>query len=441
MVKSDRGKLGLRSTLEAIELSKSSIDRIYHFVLSYSPTFPQYEIKNLGLSSSSEILDPFSGTGTTLVVAKKNGINSVGIEANDFCHWISSIKLNWNVDINDFRKIYSGIYSDLTERFQNFEEIYKNNKPLFSQKLQEYRDRWESNNLLLKNHISDLPLLKLLFLKELIISKECSSNVKDLLLCCFAAIITPASNIKFGPTPGVGKIKPDSDVKKLFLSKCSSAADDLESTGNEFPNSKVILGDARDPSIYQSLNRFDAIITSPPYPAEHEYTRHTRLEMILLDMVKENLELREIKKRMITGSTRNVYKEDNEREIVLHQKKLNQIVNDISKRVEESKIRKDGSTRELSGFEKLYSKTVAEYFGGMKKVLTNLLDALNEGGVVSMLVGDSRTYKLVHIPTAEILGEIALEVGFRRVEIELWRNNLSTAHKMDLNENILRLFN
>ena len=77
----------------------------------------------------------------------------------------------------------------------------------------------------------------------------------------------------------------------------------------------------------------------------------------------------------------------------------------------------------------------------MKKVLTNLLDALNEGGVVSMLVGDSRTYKLVHIPTAEILGDIALEVGFRRVEIELWRNNVSTAHNMDLNENILRLFN
>ncbi|SVA65831.1 uncharacterized protein METZ01_LOCUS118685, partial [marine metagenome] len=440
VAKLDRGNLGLRSTLEAVELNKSSIDRIYHFVLSYSPTFPKYEIKNLKLSSSSFILDPFSGTGTTLVVAKKNGIRSMGIEANDFCHWISNVKLNWDVDVEEFRKLYRLIDNELNEKFSFFEKTYKTNKTLFSETIREFKERWNSRKLLLKDHISDLPLLKLLFLKELIISKKASSGVKDLLLCCFAAIVTPSSNIKFGPTPGRGKIKSDAKVRELFLSKCSDTADDLELVGKKHLLSEVILGDARDPSIYQERGGFDAIISSPPYPAEHEYTRHTRLEMILLDMVTENLDLRNIKKRMITGSTRNVYKGDNEAELVFHHAKINRVINDISKEVEKSRFREDGSIRELSGFEKLYSKTVAEYFGGMKTVLTNLLTALNEGGVVSLLVGDSRTYKLVHIPTAQILGEIAKEVGFKRVEIELWRNNVSTAHKLDLNENVLRLF-
>ncbi len=441
MSKADRGGSGLRSGLETIELDKSSVDRIYHFVLSYSPTFPEHEIEKLELTSSSLILDPFSGTGTTLVVAKKIGIQSMGIEANDFCHWISGVKLNWDVDVAAFRKMYALIDNELHEKFLFFENTYKTDKTLFQRTFQEFKQRWVSKDLLLKDHISDLPLLKLLFLKELILSKKTSSDVKELLLCCFASIVTPVSNIKFGPTPGRGKIKSDAKVRELFLSKCSDAANDLdELAGNNRSPADVILGDARDPSIFQELNGFDSIISSPPYPAEHEYTRHTRLEMILLDMVTENLDLRTIKKRMITGSTRNVYKEDNEGDLVINHPEINRVVNEISMRVEESKFTEDGSERVLSGFEKLYSKTVAEYFGGMKKVLRNLLTALNEGGVVSFLVGDSRTYKLVHIPTAKILGELAIEVGFKRFETELWRKGVSTAHKLDIDENILQLY-
>lgn len=439
MVKSDRGKGGLRSTLSAIDLNKSTIDRIYHFVLSYSPTFPTYEFENLGLSESSIILDPFCGTGTTLVAAKKSNIQSIGIEANDFCNFVSNVKLNWNIDIQKFRAIFAKICCDLISEHKYFEEVFHTDNLKFSTMLSEYKASWPSKDLLLKNHISDLPLIKLLHLKELILSIEAPKDLQDLLLCCFAAIVTPASNLRFGPTPGIGKIKVDSDIKKLFSSKCEDAANDIESMSKENTSAVVSLGDARDPVMYASM-KVDAIITSPPYPAEHEYTRHTRLEMILLDMVLENTDIRDIKKRMITGSTRNVYKGDDEAALIANNQKITDIIQEISLKVEKSKIREDGTTRELSGFEKLYAKTVGEYFGGMKKFLRNALLALNDGGVASILVGDSRTYKLVHIPTAEILGELALEVGFKRFEIQLWRNNVSTAHKLDLNEYVLRLY-
>ncbi len=43
------------------------------------------------------VLDPFCGTGTTLVECKKLGIDSVGIEANSACVFASRVKIDWSI--------------------------------------------------------------------------------------------------------------------------------------------------------------------------------------------------------------------------------------------------------------------------------------------------------------------------------------------------------
>ena len=64
---------------------------------------------------------------------------------------------------------------------------------------------------------------------------------------------------------------------------------------------------------------------------------------------------------------------------------------------------------------------------------------LRDGGRAAYVVGDSRSFKMVHIETARILGEIATEVGFLVLGIELWRDRRSTAHQEPLPENVLLL--
>ena len=54
----------------------------YRFVLSYPPHLIQDYAERFGLMQKSSILDPFCGTGTTLVESKKLGIRSFGIEAH-----------------------------------------------------------------------------------------------------------------------------------------------------------------------------------------------------------------------------------------------------------------------------------------------------------------------------------------------------------------------
>ena len=54
----------------------------------------------------------------------------------------------------------------------------------------------------------------------------------------------------------------------------------------------------------------DFVITSPPYPNEKDYTRTTRLESVVLGLIKNRRELRMLKQNLVRSNTRGVYKAD-----------------------------------------------------------------------------------------------------------------------------------
>src|SRR5438309_9991198 len=54
----------------------------YRFVLSYPAHLVQDYLTRFGVDSTQTVLDPFCGTGTTLVECKKLGIPSIGVESN-----------------------------------------------------------------------------------------------------------------------------------------------------------------------------------------------------------------------------------------------------------------------------------------------------------------------------------------------------------------------
>jgi len=70
----------------------------YRFVLSFPPHLVRDYISNLGLAEGNVLLDPFCGCGTTLVEGKMRNIVTIGVEANAFAHFATSVKIKWNID-------------------------------------------------------------------------------------------------------------------------------------------------------------------------------------------------------------------------------------------------------------------------------------------------------------------------------------------------------
>ena len=266
------------------------------------------------------------------------------------------------------------------------------------------------------------------------LKKNTPKAVRNFFHTAFSSIIVPVSNISYGPGFGVRKARNDYNVFGLFEQKVNRMLGDLDKVKDKEcvkTPFKIIHGDSRRLSGYLAEASVDHMITSPPYPGDHEYTKHTKLELMIEHNVVSKEDFRVIKKRMLVGSTTNIYKECNDRIHVEGNPLIVEVTDEIQRRLEH-----DGAT---SGYEKLYTKLVWEYFGGMALVLSEALKVLKPGGKFSLLVSDSHAFKMVHIRTAVILKDIALKLGYSNGLIELWQHKRSTSHGYNLREEILTL--
>ncbi|PSR01207.1 MAG: DNA methyltransferase [Bacteroidetes bacterium SW_11_45_7] len=382
----------------------------YRFVLSFPPHLVKHYLEKFELPSDSVVLDPFCGTGTSLVESRLNYYHSIGIEANPISYFASKTKLNWLFSpdelVDTAFEIAERVDQLLKEEgIDDYNLMHTNS--IFLRNLPE-----ESQKVLLKNSISPIPMHKSIALIEEITRIKDEPLKDHLLLACLNTIINNVSNLRFGPEVGVGKIKEDAALLNPWLDNVKTIAEDISSLlyGYENINYETHLGDSRMINQYLSPNSVQAVITSPPYPNEKDYSRATRLESVLLGLVRNMQEMRNIKKTFVRSNTRSVYKQD--------------------RRIELGKT---------SGFEKMYSKVTLQYFGGMAKHLANLRPSLTPGAKLAYVVGDQSSYFRVMIRTGQLLAEVAESLGYKVLDLELFRTRPATVSKKMLREEVLVL--
>lgn len=406
----------------------------YRFVLSFPPHLVRDYIGRFGADSNSRVLDPFCGTGTTLVECKKLGIPAIGIEAHPMACFASQVKTDWSIDPDGLLEHASRVASLATDKLesQGIEEV---DLPLFRRapkattKLRTLpTDTWK---LLLKDSISPLPLHKALVLLETLEQRKDHRFWHHERLALAKALVFEISNLAFGPEVGVGPLKGDAPVVSSWLNGIRAIADDLKELRGNGTRAEAYLADARSLSSVLGPRSVDFVITSPPYPNEKDYTRTTRLESVLLGLVKDKHDLRSLKQRMLRSNTRGVYKTDTDDLLVAHNEEISRIADAIERRRIEL-----GKT---SGFERLYSRVTKLYFGGMARHLSELRPILRPGARLAYVVGDQASYLRVMIRTGQLLADLAESLGYKVLGIDLFRTRLATATKEQLREEVLVL--
>jgi hypothetical protein len=290
----------------------------------------------------------------------------------------------------------------------------------------------DAARVLIKNSISPLPLHKTLILLEQINCHKYFAEHKHLVLALGNALVNTIGNLRFGPEVGVGKIKQDVPVIAAWLNQVKAMATDLsEVQGAVYPEAILHLADARSLSRILAPSSVDAVITSPPYPNEKDYTRTTRLESVILGFYEDMAHLRQYKKTLLRSNTRGIYADDNDDAWVSDHDEIQRIAEEIEQR----RI----ALGKTSGFEKLYSRATRLYFGGMARHLAQLRTVLKPNARLAYVVGDQASYLQVLIRTGELLADVAQGLGYELVRIDLFRTRFATATQCDLREEVVVL--
>lgn len=412
----------------------SAVHDWYRFVLSFPPHLIRDYLHRFSIGEDALILDPFCGTGTTLVECKKQGIESIGIEAHPMAHFASTVKTTWSSNPDDLlmnaQAIARDAAHDLASAGIEDNPIFDIDQEIHGE-LRELPP--EVGRLLIRNSISPLPLHKTLVLRDCIEQSASEKQRPYYFLALSKALVTAIGNLRFGPEVGVGKIKNDAPVVDPWLNELKTIAQDLHEV-SALPSapSAVHLADSRDMHTLRiNGNKVNLVFTSPPYPNEKDYTRTTRLESVLLGYISNMKELRQLKQGLVRSNTRNVYKGDRDEE---HIREFPEIL-EIADRIEARRI----ELGKTSGFERNYANVTRQYFGGMYRHLASMRSVLAPGAYLAYVVGDQASYLRVMIRTGKLLSEVAQSLGYVVESIDLFRTRLATATKEQLREEVVVL--
>lgn len=253
-----------------------------YFTHGFHPYPAKYtpQLVNKYLSSfckqGDTILDPFCGSGTTVVEGAINGINAVGIDLNPIACIVSKAKSNKykDVDIQHIDNIIKQV------RTLNADSTLDIEVPDFPN-----RSHWFQENVCkeLANLKNKINLIE-------------NSNVKDLLLCAFSKIIVKVSNqdseVRY---TAKNKNHPNGAVYNLFIETLLSYIETLKS--NEYSilaKTEIFNGDSLSALKNFTDNHFDFVMTSPPYINTFDYYLYHKLRMFWLDYDHRPIRKKEI---------------------------------------------------------------------------------------------------------------------------------------------------
>lgn len=385
------------STTTFIDNMKLPIHRWFRYSAGFSADWVKSVISKYK-KSESYLLDPFAGSGTTLIAANELNVPSLGYEGHAFVRRIANIKLSYSINVSKFTNLYNSI---ITEQGMNF-------------------DFDEQPDLLKRCYEPDVLRQLTIFKNKYNIIAD-NSPESDLLWLAITSILRITSHVGTAQwqylLPNNTKKKPLAPLIALDK-KVNEMLSDIK-TFNEkgvLSLGKVVNQDARE-DYTSSGPLFDLLITSPPYPNNYDYADSTRLEMVFWNEISGWSDLQgKIRSHLIRSCSQHTAAERLKLDDLLEKKELSSIKNDISEVCHKLEI-----VRMEHGGKKTYHTMIAAYYYDLSKVFISLRKIMKDDSYMCFVIGDSAPYG-VYAPADEWLGKLAVSAGFSSWSFEKTRD-------------------
>lgn len=350
---------------------------------------------------SMRIFDPFCGTATTALSAAYHGHKGVTTDINPFLVWLGRAKTAHYSEKDVLAARHACTRALDLAKGRGRGSVVSYPPPIHN------IERWWSP-----------AALKFLCAVKgaLEAVTEKGSPVQTLLLVAFCRTLISLSNAAFNHQSmsfkdnGQFHMNLDIDMPALYAQDVefvlSGARDNPEGEG------QVILGDSRNASAFVK-EKFDRVITSPPYANRMSYIRELRPYMYWLGFLVNGKDAGELDWSAIGGTWGIATSRLTEWEPARSEFKSKALIDALSRIAHQDN--KNGG---------IMSNYVAKYFEDMWTHFGGLAPVLAEGAELHYIVGNSTFYGVV-LPTEMIYAEMLSALGFTNVEYRAIRKRNS----------------
>lgn len=391
----------------------------------FSATLVEILIKKFGLTQEDTLLDPFAGSGTTLLVAQMLGINATGIELLPHSY------LAW--------KAKSQAFEYAVEELKRVRKLIEDNEPpttdakfphltITETAFPEDRERdlmaytqWFKDIDISR----DTKLLGQLILTSIL--EDISYTRKDgqyLRWDGRAEKVQLRNEARLAcgkkPTKGIDKGKLPS-VKEAIINALTKIIYDISDLQRDPPpqsKQELIHGNTLYSLPKIQEEQFMGVITSPPYANRYDYTRTYALELAYLGVEEKIFKLRQ---RQLSCTVENKSKIDHLRRFyqsIGQQQRFQYITNVIQGNRALAEVNTALKIRNQRGDinNKGVLTMIAQYFSELTFVFAELHRTCCRGAQVAF-VNDNVRYAGEVIPVDLISTSLAEEVGFTPVKV------------------------
>lgn len=368
----------------------------HKYPAKFIPHIPKWAItKYLNGNKDKFVLDPFCGSGTTLVESVLAGYNAIGVDIDPLSAMISKVKTT-RVDRNELTRIANWLVKGIKmKRKGTFEPDCETIEHWFT-----------------KNAIKKLSSIRTLInqIPETFGASKKVKDVQDLLLICFSSIIRRVSNADNESQKTYvshTKVKDPEEVNSLFFSQLHLFVErtiKFTEITSARARSKVVVSSSAT-SLEEKIKgqQIDLAITSPPYIKAIDYIYNQMVELFWIgDLFAMQTQTKQNEKKIQYIGNKQISKSE-----FYNYTPYNTILG-IEKLDE--KLQEVYDTDRKNGHK--HSYVTFKYFSEMEKHFAEIAKCLSRKTHYVMVVGDSNVSD-VFFDTADFLIDIAERNGFK----------------------------